>query len=47
VTGDLLLTGADVAEQFDVADPHEITAPGTVAVLDDDARSMSRTGSMW
>jgi hypothetical protein len=36
VTGDLLLTGADVAEQFDVADPHEVTAPGTVVVLDDD-----------
>ncbi len=43
VTGDLLLTGADVAEQFDVAEHFDIAgpddsgriAPGTVVVLDD------------
>ncbi|MFE9390468.1 hypothetical protein [Streptomyces sp. NPDC006784] len=38
VTGDLILTGGDVAEQFDVATSPEIVdevAPGTVVVLDE------------
>jgi len=40
VTGDLFLTGADVAEQFDVADSADTAhvaavEPGTVVVLDD------------
>jgi hypothetical protein len=39
VTGDLFLTGADVAEQFDVAEPSDsgpaAVEPGTVVVLDD------------
>lgn len=36
-SGDIILQNADVAEDFDVADPGSI-APGTVVVLDDDAR---------
>ncbi|MGI5350582.1 hypothetical protein ACQEU8_20755 [Streptomyces sp. CA-250714] len=39
VTGDLILTGGDVAEQFDVArspDTVDDVAPGTVVVLDDE-----------
>lgn len=38
VTGDVILTGADVAEQFDVADQVNDAyrvGPGTVVVLDD------------
>jgi hypothetical protein len=44
VTGDLILTGADVAEQFDVADVAGDTTdigPGSVVVLDDTGALMA------
>lgn len=37
VTGDLMLSGADVAEDFDVAGGSEMATPGTVMVLNSDA----------
>ena len=37
VTGDIFLTGADCAEDFDLADP-ATTVPGAVMVLDDDGK---------